>query len=61
MLLPQGEHPFANDDWNETFNVQLKTGLGAKIGWENVDTSTAGIRPLAPNGENVFSMGFGPA
>ena len=44
LLLRQGEHPFARDDWAATLNVTLKPGLGERIGFQAIDTSTAGIR-----------------
>ena len=44
VLLPQGEHPFARDDWAATLNVTLKPNLGDKIGFRPIDTSTAGVR-----------------
>ena len=54
VLMPRGQHPFANDDWATTLNVSLKQGLGAKIGFRPIDTltsgrltSTAGIRSLS--------------
>ena len=43
VLLPQGEHPFARDDWAATLNVTLKPNLGDKIGFRPIDTSTAGV------------------
>jgi hypothetical protein len=45
VLLPRGQHPFANDDWATTLNVSLRPGLGAGIGFRAIDTSTAGVRP----------------
>ena len=48
VLLPQGQHPFANEDWSSTLNVQLKPQvkvLADRIGFAEIDTSTSGIRP----------------
>eukprot|EP01043_Picozoa_sp_COSAG02_P066812 COSAG02_NODE_10522_length_1923_cov_0.918311_1_plen_174_part_00 len=44
VVLPQGQHPFASDDWSTTLDVRLKPGIGEMIGFRPVDTSTVGIR-----------------
>eukprot|EP01050_Picozoa_sp_SAG11_P027651 SAG11_NODE_7087_length_1196_cov_1.026436_2_plen_312_part_00 len=46
VLLPRGQHLFANDDWATTLNVTLRPGLATKIGFQAIDTSTAGVRLL---------------
>ncbi len=43
-VLPQGQHPFASDDWSTTLDVRLKPGIGEMIGFRPIDTSTVGIR-----------------
>jgi hypothetical protein len=44
VLLPQGKHPFVNDDWATTLNVTIDAQIGATIGFRGIDTSTAGVR-----------------